>query len=276
MGSRLKDKVLVITGAGRGIGRCLALACAAEGAKLVVNDLGVSVAGEVPTSGPADDVAKEIKASGGIAIPNYESVASMKGGENIIKAAVDNFGRIDVLVNNAGILRDRMIFNMTEQEWDAVIAVHLKGTFACTKPASILMRQQRSGCIINISSTTGLFGNAGQANYAAAKGGIQSFTRTVALDLGRYGVRCNCVAFDAIATRMMATVPGASPLSALPMGQPEDVVGILLWLATDQAANVNGQIFLATHNVVTLIAQSSRLKTIYKDGIWTLDELVEL
>src|SRR5439155_10045658 len=179
----LKDKVAVVTGAGGGIGRGTALLLAKEGAKVVVNDIGGSAAGEGRDPTPADKVVAEITAAGGTAVSNYDSVASMTGGEKIIGTALEKFGRIDIVVNNAGILRDRMIFNMSEEEWDAVINVHLKGTFACTRAAAPHMRQQKSGRIINITSTSGLIGNYGQANYAAAKMGIVGFTKAVALDL---------------------------------------------------------------------------------------------
>jgi NAD(P)-dependent dehydrogenase (short-subunit alcohol dehydrogenase family) len=205
----LEGKVAVVTGSGRGIGRGVAMLMAAEGAKVVVNDPGVAVDGTGHDNGPAAEVVAEIKAKGGTAVPNFDTVATLEGGENIIKTALDNFGRIDILVNVAGILRDRMIFNMPKEDWDAVIAVHLKGHFNTIKPASILMRQQRWGRIINFSSTSGLTGNAGQANYGAAKAGIAGLTRVVARDLGRYGVTCNAIAPGA-ATRMTATVPQAA------------------------------------------------------------------
>ncbi len=177
MGDRLKDKVAVVTGSGRGVGRAIALGMAGEGAKVVVNDLGVARDGSGSSSSAADDVVAEIKKMGGQAVANYDSVATAEGGESIIKTAVEKFGRIDILVNNAGFLRDRMIFNMTPDDWDTIMKVHLYGTFNTTKPASVLMRQQRYGRIINTSSSSGLLGNAGQSNYGAAKGGIAAFTR---------------------------------------------------------------------------------------------------
>ncbi|MCH7522933.1 MAG: SDR family NAD(P)-dependent oxidoreductase, partial [Chloroflexi bacterium] len=209
----LEGKVAIVTGAGRGIGKALALQMAEEGASVVVNDAGVGPDGVGHDNGPAEQVVAEIKDKGLTAVANYDSVATMDGGDSIIKTALDSFGRLDILVNNAGILRDRMIFNMSEQEWDDVIAVHLKGHFACIKPAAVLMRQQRYGRIINFSSESGLWGNAGQANYGAAKSGIAGLTRVVARDMGRYGVTCNAIAPRAM-TRLTATIPQQRPGAA--------------------------------------------------------------
>ena len=211
---RLDGRNAVVTGAGRGIGRAVAMLLAQEGANVVVNDPGVSVDGSGHDNGPAEQVAAEIraasasggKAAGGKAVANYDSVATAEGGENMIKQCVDAFGRIDILINVAGILRDRMVFNMAEEEWQDVVAVHLKGHFNTIKPASVLMRQQRYGRIVNFSSISGLRGNSGQANYGAAKAGIAGVTRVVARDLGRYGVTTNCIAPGAM-TRMVAQVP---------------------------------------------------------------------
>ncbi len=202
----LKGKVAVVTGAGRGIGREIALLMARHGAQVVVNDYGGSAAGSGGENAPADEVVNEIAKAGGKAVANYDSVASMAGGQAIVKKAVDTFGRVDIIVNNAGILRDRMIFNMTEEEWDAVINTHLKGTFAVTRAAAPLMREQKGGRIINMTSTSGLIGNVGQANYAAAKLGIFGLTKATALDMGRYNVTANCISPFAW-TRMIGTIP---------------------------------------------------------------------
>ncbi|MCH8051033.1 MAG: SDR family NAD(P)-dependent oxidoreductase [Chloroflexi bacterium] len=283
----LEDKVAVITGAGRGIGRSIALMMAEEGAKVVVNDPGVGPDGAGTDDGPADQVVAEITKAGGTAAANHDTVATADGGEAIIKTAVDRFGRIDILVNNAGILRDRMIFNMSEEEWDTVIAVHLKGHFNCTKPASVLMRQQRYGRIINYSSESGLWGNAGQANYGAAKSAIAGFTRVVARELGRYGVTCNAIAPRA-ATRLTATVPqnrpgeeqrraqstaGAPPAGGVGGLDADWVAPMTVHLATDGAWNVNGQVFHVYGGTVAVLQHPTPWRTIFKPGMWTLDEL---
>jgi len=296
MGKRLKGKVAVVTGAGRGIGRCHALALAAEGAKVVVNDLGGAADGTGADKSPANEVVAEIKKMGGKAVANYDTVATMEGGERIIKTAIDTFGRIDILVNNAGVLRDRMTFNMTEEEWDTVISVHLKGHFTCTKFACIAMRQQRSGRIINTSSAAGL-GNMGQANYSAAKEGIIGFTRTVARDMGRYGVTCNAIRPGAatrltltpelkaawekrMATGIQTSIGSRSrtveALVTSELPPPEAISPFVVFLCTDEAANINGCNFDVRGGELHLYSDPQPIRSIYKKGIWTVDELCEL
>ena len=283
MASLLADKVAIITGAGRGIGEAIAVQMAEEGARVVVNDPGVGPDGQGHDNGPADRVVARITDAGGAAVPNYDSVATMQGGESIIQTALDSFGRVDILVNNAGILRDRMIFNMAPEEWSDVIAVHLKGHFACIKPASVLMRQQRCGRIINFSSESGLTGNAGQANYGAAKSAIAGLTRVVARDLGRYGVTCNAIAPRAW-TRLTATIPqqrpGAAPADApdtsrLDQLNPEFVSPMVCYLASDAAWNINGQTFLVYAGTVAVLQHPTPWRTAFKPGMWTLDELTK-
>ena len=278
----LEGKVAAITGAGRGIGRGIAMLMAEHGAKVVVNDPGVNPDGSGHDDGPAAQVVKEITDRGLAAAPNFDSVTTAEGGENIIKTALDKFGRLDILVNNAGILRDRMIFNMAEQEWDEVMAVHLKGHFNTIKPASVLMRQQRYGRIINFSSESGLWGNAGQANYGAAKSGIAGMTRVVARDLGRYGITCNAIAPRAW-TRLTATIPDARPNQGdqgstedrLASLDPDLVAPMTTYLATDNAWNVNGQVFHVQGGTVSVLHHPVPWRTTFKNGMWTLDELSE-
>ena len=283
MGDRLKGKVAIVTGAGRGIGRGEALALASEGAKVVVNDLGGAADGAGATTSPADDVVAEIKKMGGEAVANYDSVSTFAGGESIVKTAVNVFGKLDILVNNAGILRDRMVFNITEQEWDAVIKVHLYGHFFTTKHACVLFRQQRSGRIINTSSTVGL-GNMGQANYSAAKEGIIGFTRTVALDMGKYGVTCNAIRPNAGTrltlsedTKQAAERSGRTDfVRTMESFKPEDIAPIVVWLASDDAANVNGRNFFVQTGRVSIYSEPVQERMLCKDGAFTIDELFRL
>ena len=287
---RLDGKAAVVTGAGRGIGRAIAELLAAEGAAVVVNDVGSEVDGRGAGTNVADEVVAAIRERGGRAVASHESVADYAAAERIVATAVREFGAIDVLVNNAGILRDRMLFNMSEEEWDAVIAVHLKGTFNCTRHAAVHMRQQRRGRIISISSTSGVYGNSGQANYGAAKDGIAGFTRVVSRDLGRYGITVNAVCPGAL-TRMSQTVPQSARRTRNERGLetgfeergfplrnfgPENVAPWVVYLATDAAQNVNGQTFLVMAGLVALLGYPAPVRTIQKDGRWTPEEIATI
>lgn len=287
----LDGRTAAVTGAGRGIGRAVALALAGEGARVVVNDVGAAVSGEGEDRAPADEVVEAIRADGGEAVANYDSVATMAGGEGIVRCAIDSFGKLDILVNVAGILRDRMIFNMSEEEWDPVIAVHLKGHFSTIRAAAPVMRQQHYGRIVNFASMAGLRGTSGQANYAAAKAGITGLTRTVARDLGRYGVTCNCVAPAAI-TRMTATVRQealekraksgiAAPTKVadaakLKQFTPEHIAPLVVYLASEGAANVNGNTFYASGGEISLLHEPMPWRTLFKKGMWEASDLARL
>ena len=286
MPNLLKDKVAIVTGSGRGVGRGVAHQMAAEGAKVVVVDPGVNIDGSGFDQSIAEQVVSEIREAGGEAVACTESVVSMEGGENIIQTAIDQYGKLDIVVTCAGILRDRMIFNMSEQEWDDVIAVHLKGTFTIVKHACILFRQQRSGRVITFSSTSGLYGNSGQANYGAAKDGIAGFTRVVARDMGRYGVTANSIAPSA-QTRMIVSVPDeARDLRAARgmtggnvgglRGEPDDVAPFTAWLASDESAQVNGHVFYVTAGLVSLLNEPEPVRTMHKDGRWTVEEIINV
>ncbi len=276
----LERKVAVVTGAGRGIGREIALLMAKEGAKVVVNDFGGREDGTGGASKVADDVVKEIKDAGGMAAGNYDSVTTMETGKKIIQTALDNFGKLDILVNNAGILRDRMIFNMTEEEWDGVIAVHLKGSFACTRAAVPLMREQRSGRIINFTSTSGLVGNIGQANYGAAKMGIVGFTKVVALDMARYNVTANCISPFAW-TRLIGTIPTETEVQKrrvekLKKMSPADIAPLVAYLASDEAQYISGQIFGVRGKEIFIFSQPRPVRSIHYSEGWTPSRIAEM
>lgn len=290
MGDILKDKVAVVTGSGRGLGKAFVTLMAEEGAKVVVNDLGGGTNGKGASPSPVDEVVSEIRGQGRIAVSNYDSVTTAESAERIIKTAIDNFGRIDILVNCAGITRDRMIFNMTDEEWELVIKVHLYGHFYCTRAACVAMRQQRGGRIINVSSIAA-FGNMGQANYGGVKAGILGFTRCVARDMARYGVTCNAILPHA-ATRLTLTdeikaaaekkrsmgiiddiVRATDELKEL---VPEDNAPLVVFLASDAASNITGCTFLVKKGLLQLYSDPMPLRTIYKPSSWTVDELVDL
>ena len=256
----LTGKVAIVTGAGRGIGREHALALARAGAKIVVNDLGASLAGEGADEGPAHDVVREIEALGGEAVANGDNVADFSGAERMVEQAVERFGRLDILVNNAGILRDRMLVNMDEHEWDAVLDVHLKGHFAPTRHASAHWRERSKAGeevrarVINTSSPSGVFGNVGQANYGAAKAGIVGFTLIAAQELQRYGVTVNALAPNA-RTRMTEAAFGeiGAPDAAFDPADPGNNSPIVVALCADEAQDITGQVFFVFGGSVNML-----------------------
>src|SRR2546426_6714888 len=276
----LKDRVAVVTGAARGIGREIALLMARLGARVVVNDYGGSEGGQGATQAPANEVVEEIRKAGGQAVANYDSVATMAGGEHIVQTAIDAFGRVDIVVNNAGILRDRMIFNMTEEEWDAVLNTHLKGTFAVTRAAAPRMKEQRAGRFINMTSTSGLVGNIGQANYAAAKVRIVGLTKVVALDMARYNVTANCISPFAW-TRMIGTIPTETDaqkarVEKIKKLSPAHIAPLAAFLASDDAKDVSGQVFGVRGKEIMLFSHERPIMRVHNDEGWTVERLVEM
>ena len=253
-----EDRVVIVTGSGRGIGREHALSLAAHGAKVVVNDLGASIDGVGGDASPAQQVVEEIKAMGGEAVANGDSVSSWEGAQRLINTAVDTFGTLDVVVNNAGILRDRMLVNMTEEEWDAVINVHLKGTFAPAHWAAAYWRDQSKACkqpnarIINTTSVSGIYGNPGQTNYGAAKAGIASFTQIAAMELARYGVTVNAVAPVALTRMTEGLGPAPETDEEREMRSPKWIAPIVTWLASEESSAVSGRVFEASGQTLAI------------------------
>ena len=279
----LDGRVAVITGAGRGIGREHALLFAAEGAKVVVNDLGGNADGTGADASPAQQVVDEIKAAGGEAVANHDDAASWDGAQRLINTAVETFGDLNVLVNNAGILRDRMLVNMSEEEWDAVIHVHLKGHFCPTRWAAAYWRERSKegievkASVVNTSSTSGLFGNAGQANYGAAKMGLGAFTIITARELERYGVRVNAIA-PAARTRLTAALGGgtaeAPPPDQFDQMDPANVSPFVAYLGTADCP-ITGRVFLVWGGNIQLFQPWAIVDRIEKDGRWTVEELAK-
>ncbi|MFB0631733.1 SDR family NAD(P)-dependent oxidoreductase [Streptomyces sp. AB3(2024)] len=271
MGNFLAGKVVAVTGAGRGIGRAVALAAAAEGARVVVNDYGVGIEGGEPTSEVAEAVVKEITAAGGQAVAVADDISTMEGGQRIVDTALAQYGRIDGVVCVAGILRERMLFNMSEAEWDPVVATHLKGTFTVFRAASAVMRKQGTGTLIGFTSGNHQ-GSVAQANYSAAKGGIISLVRSAALGLHKYGVTANAVA-PVARTRMSANVP----MELKEIGEPEDVAALVTYLLSDRAKDegITGQVYTIAGPKIAVWAQPRELRAGYAEGSWTPEKIAD-
>ena len=271
--SMLQGKVVVVTGAGGGIGRDIALAMAREGAKVVVNDIGASVSGEGASEGPAQAVVSEIRALGGQAVANTDSVSEWNSAARIVGTALEAFGRIDVVVNNAGILRDRFFHKMSEAEWDAVIKVHLYGSFYMSRAAAPHFKEQESGCYIHMTSTSGLVGNFGQANYSAAKLGIAALSKSIALDMQKFNVRSNCISPFAY-SRMIGSIPTETPeeqarVERIKQMTPAKIAPLAVCLASDEARDVNGQIFAVRNNEIFLMSQPRPVRSVHRGEGWT-------
>jgi NAD(P)-dependent dehydrogenase (short-subunit alcohol dehydrogenase family) len=280
MGSMLMGKVAVVTGSGGGIGREIALAMGAAGAKVVVNDIGAALSGEGQTAGPAQKVADEIKAAGGTAVPNTDSVATRATANNIIETAIQHFGRIDIVVNNAGNLRDRVFHKMSDEEWSQVIDVHLNGTFYVSRAAANYFREQESGAFVHMTSTSGLIGNFGQANYSAAKLGIAALSKSIALDMNRYNVRSNCIAPFAW-SRMTSSIPANTDeekarVLKLQKMEAGKVAPMAVFLASDAAHAVNGQIFAVRANEIMLFSQPRPVRSVHMSTGWTPEAIAEI
>jgi NAD(P)-dependent dehydrogenase (short-subunit alcohol dehydrogenase family) len=269
----LEGKVALVTGAGGGIGRDFALAMAAAGASLLINDLGTSVSGEGASAGPAQKVVDEIRAAGGRAAASTDSVADWTSANRIVQAALDAFGRLDIVVNNAGILRDRFFFNMSVEEWRAVIDVHLNGSFYVSRAAAPHFKAQRSGCYIHMTSTSGLVGNLGQANYSAAKLGIVGLSKSIALDMARHQVRSNCIAPFAW-SRMIGSIPTESAdqqarVEKLKRLETAKIAPLAVCLAGEAARDVSGQVFAVRGNEIFLMSQSRPVRSVHRAEGWT-------
>jgi NAD(P)-dependent dehydrogenase (short-subunit alcohol dehydrogenase family) len=269
----LQDKVIIVTGAGRGIGREIALLAAREGAKVVVNDPGVASDGSGTDAAPAEQVVEEIRKAGGIAVANFESVAEAVPASKIVKQAVDTYGKLDGVVNNAGILRDAIFHRMSIDAFEQVIKVHLMGSFYVSHAAARLYREQESGAFVHFTSTSGLIGNFGQANYAAAKLGIVGLSKSIALDMQRFNVRSNCVSPFAW-SRLIGTIPNETEeekarVARMQQMGPEKIAPLSVYLLGDAAKDVTGQIFAVRMNEIFLMGQSRPLRSIHRDGGWT-------
>ena len=275
----LEGKVVLVTGAGRGIGREVSLLAARHGAKVVVNDLGGTEKGEGGDRAPALEVAAEVRDAGGEAVASFDSVADFASAERIVAQALADFGRLDGVVNNAGILRDAIFHKMTEDDWDAVIDVHLKGSFNVARAAAAHFRERGAGAFVHMTSTSGLVGNFGQANYAAAKLGIVGLPKSIALDMARFHVRSNCISPFAW-SRLIGTIPIADETQAARVEKikrmtPAKIAPVAVFLLSDAAAGVSGQIFAVRNNEIFLMSQSRPLRSVQRSEGWTAETVAE-
>jgi len=281
MGNMVEGKVVVVTGAGGGIGRDIALAMAANGARVVVNDIGASLAGEIQEGeSAAQRVVREIGEAGGEAVANADSVSAWASAGKIIQCALDSFGRIDGVVNNAGILRDRIFHKMTEDDWRSVLAVHLDGSFYMSRAAADAMRSQNSGAFVHMTSTSGLIGNFGQENYSAAKLGIAALSKSIALDMARYRVRSNCIAPFAW-SRMTSSIPANTPeekerVEQLKKMETRKIAPMAVFLLSDAAAGVTGQIFGVRANEIMLFSQPRPIRSVHHVPEWTPESIAKI
>ncbi len=275
----LEGKVIVVSGAGGGIGRAIALAMARSGAKVVVNDIGASLSGDGTDAGPAQQVVEEIRSAGGEAVASIDSVSTASGAESIVLKAVETFGRIDCVVNNAGILRDRIFHKMSTDDWDAVLKVHLYGSFYMSKAAALHFKEQASGCFIHMTSTSGLIGNFGQANYSAAKLGLTALSKSIALDMLKFNVRSNCIAPFAW-SRMVSSVPTDTPeqqarIDKIKQMTPAKIAPLAVYLASDGARDVNAQVFTVRNNEIFLMSQPRPLRSVHRSEGWTPESVAQ-
>ena len=275
----LDGKSIIVTGAGRGIGRDIAMMAAAQGAQVVVNDPGVSAAGAGHDDGPAVQVVEEIRKAGGTAVANTDSVAEWESANRIIKAATDAFGTLHGVVNNAGILRDRIFHNMSVEEWKAVIDVHLSGSFYMARAAAAIFRSEERGAFVHMTSTSGLIGNLGQANYSAAKMALTALSKSIALDMQKFHVRSNCIAPFAW-SRMIGSIPTDTPeqqarVAKIQQMTPNKIAPLAVYLLSDEARDVNAQVFVVRNNEIFLMSQPRPLRSVQRSDGWTPQFIAE-